>query len=224
MKIIDFARKGNLVRFYLGKDTDPDRKGDDWDTVPYGNAAKVEEKYICGIADIVFPFGTLVLEPSSGTIESQYSKNDLLSGRVPCIVVVPEHMVRTIDAGCFSEWCLRKNVLKFYFGDQLQPTKVGVPYAFTQIVPGANLVCADYAQSEKDTHAGMPNSPKRQAVPIWEKENLSLSEAAAYFGIGQNKLRDLSDSRNCNFVLFVGNKRLIKRKLFEKYLENEYSV
>ncbi len=29
-------------------------------------------------------------------------------------------------------------------------------------------------------------------IPIWEKGNLSLEEAAAYSGIGINKLRDLS--------------------------------
>ena len=31
-------------------------------------------------------------------------------------------------------------------------------------------------------------------VPIWEKSNLTLEEAAAYSGIGINKLRSLSDS------------------------------
>lgn len=48
-------------------------------------------------------------------------------------------------------------------------------------------------------------------VPIWEKSNLSLEEAAAYSGIGINKLRDLTNDQNCRFVLWVGNKRLIKR-------------
>ena len=28
-------------------------------------------------------------------------------------------------------------------------------------------------------------------VPIWEKSNLTLEEAAAYYGIGVNKLREL---------------------------------
>ena len=46
-------------------------------------------------------------------------------------------------------------------------------------------------------------------IPIWEKSNLSLEEAAAYSGIGINKLRDLTSDRNCRFVLWVGNKRLI---------------
>lgn len=57
-------------------------------------------------------------------------------------------------------------------------------------------------------------------VPIWEKSNLTLKEAAAYSGIGINKLRELSNERGCNFVLFVGSKRLIKRRLFDAYIES----
>lgn len=56
-------------------------------------------------------------------------------------------------------------------------------------------------------------------VPIWEKSNLSLEEAAAYSGIGVNKLRELTNEKNCRFVLWVGNKRLIKRRLFDQYIE-----
>ena len=63
-----------------------------------------------------------------------------------------------------------------------------------------------------------------RTVPIWEKANLSLEEAAAYYGIGINKLRSLTDTDDCPYVLWVGNKRLIKRKPFEKYLEGQYSV
>ena len=61
-------------------------------------------------------------------------------------------------------------------------------------------------------------------VPIWEKSNLSLEEAAAYSGIGINKLRELTNEKNCRFVLLVGNKRLIKRRLFDQYIEQEYSI
>ena len=61
-------------------------------------------------------------------------------------------------------------------------------------------------------------------VPIWEKANLTLEEAAAYSGIGINKLRDLSNDDNCKFVLWVGSKRLIKRKLFDQYIEQAYSI
>lgn len=65
---------------------------------------------------------------------------------------------------------------------------------------------------------------KRLQIPFWEKYNLTLDEASSYFGIGINKIRELTEMKDCKFVLFVGNKRLIKRKAFEKYLENAYSI
>lgn len=49
-------------------------------------------------------------------------------------------------------------------------------------------------------------------VPTWEKANLTLEEASAYFGIGVNKLRDLTNGEDCQEVLWCGSKRLIKRK------------
>ena len=64
----------------------------------------------------------------------------------------------------------------------------------------------------------------KYTVPLWEKANLSLEEAAAYSGIGINKLREISNDEKCKFVLWVGNKRLIKRKLFEQYMEQMYSI
>lgn len=64
----------------------------------------------------------------------------------------------------------------------------------------------------------------RKDVPIWEKSNLTLEEASAYSGIGINKLRKLSDERNCTFVLWNGSKRLIKRKKLDEYLSKSYSI
>lgn len=58
-----------------------------------------------------------------------------------------------------------------------------------------------------------------KSVPIWEKLNLTIEEAAAYSGIGVHKLREMMEEDGCDFVLNVGyRKRLIKRKKFEKYL------
>ena len=59
----------------------------------------------------------------------------------------------------------------------------------------------------------------KHEVPIWEKSNLTLEEAATYSGIGINKLREITNERGCNFVLFVGTKRLIKRRLLDAYIE-----
>lgn len=61
-------------------------------------------------------------------------------------------------------------------------------------------------------------------IPLWEKANLTLEEASAYSNIGVNKLREITNARDCNFVLWVGNKRLIKRKQFDTYLSNCYSI
>lgn len=61
-------------------------------------------------------------------------------------------------------------------------------------------------------------------VPIWEKSNLTLEEAAAYSGIGINKLRQITDDDDCEFVLWIGTKRLIKRRKFDEYIEKLYSI
>ena len=61
-------------------------------------------------------------------------------------------------------------------------------------------------------------------VPIWEKTNLTLEEAAAYSNIGINKLREISSGRDCRFVLWCGSKRLIKRKAFDEYISKTYSI
>ncbi len=61
-------------------------------------------------------------------------------------------------------------------------------------------------------------------TPVWEKSNLTLEEAADYSGIGINKLRTLSDREDCPFVLWVGNKRLLKRRILDEYLDDSYSI
>lgn len=61
-------------------------------------------------------------------------------------------------------------------------------------------------------------------VPVWEKTNLTLEEASAYSGIGVNKLREISNENNCQFVLWVGSKRLIKRRQLDRYLDQAFSI
>ena len=61
-------------------------------------------------------------------------------------------------------------------------------------------------------------------VPIWHKTNLTVEEAAAYCGVGSKKLREMSDSEYCPFVLWNGNKRLFKRKKLDEYLADMYSI
>lgn len=57
-------------------------------------------------------------------------------------------------------------------------------------------------------------------VPLWEKSNLTLKEAAEYTGIGINKLRDISNSDNCPFVLWVGGKLSITMNIYTDATDN----
>lgn len=57
-------------------------------------------------------------------------------------------------------------------------------------------------------------------IPIWAKYNLTIEEAARYFQIGENKLRRiLSENADSPFILTNGTRTLIKRRLFEDYID-----
>lgn len=64
----------------------------------------------------------------------------------------------------------------------------------------------------------------KETVPIKDKLNLTIEEAAAYSNIGINKLRSMADDPSCPFVLYIGKRRVIKRREFERYLEKAVEV
>lgn len=53
---------------------------------------------------------------------------------------------------------------------------------------------------------------------------LLLEEAAEYTGIGRDKLYEMTSLADCPFVLWVGNRRMIKRRIFDEYIEQMYSI
>lgn len=61
-------------------------------------------------------------------------------------------------------------------------------------------------------------------IPIWEKVMLTKQEAALYSHIGINKLEEMLKVPNCPFVLYVGKKKLIKRREFEEYLSEQIEI
>lgn len=60
--------------------------------------------------------------------------------------------------------------------------------------------------------------------PLWEKPYLTLEEAVAFFHIGIHRLRVLSNADDCDFVVWIGSKRLFKRKKFEKFVDSQFSL
>lgn len=61
-------------------------------------------------------------------------------------------------------------------------------------------------------------------IPLKDRPTLTVKEAAAYTGIGMNKIRDICSDENCQFVLWNGNRMMVKRKPFEDYLNRAYSI
>ena len=73
----------------------------------------------------------------------------------------------------------------------------------------------------KDDFTDVMNSTLEEfEIPVWEKYTLSIEEAAEYFRIGENKLRNIiNKDKFAEFILWNGNRAQIKRKLFEKHID-----
>ena len=61
-------------------------------------------------------------------------------------------------------------------------------------------------------------------LPIDRKMLLSIREAAEYSNIGINKIDEMLKQPNCPFVLYVGTKKLVKRKAFEEFIEGRVAI
>lgn len=126
MKIIDFRKNGNVVRFILGKDDLPDWYGDDWNDAPYEhNAGEVYEEYVSGYRDVAFPMNYAVLEPQDGAYgrNSTYCKDDMKDRKIPCVIAIP--IKKGDDAWnyeVYSEWAGAANAIRFYMGDPMAPS------------------------------------------------------------------------------------------------------
>lgn len=70
----------------------------------------------------------------------------------------------------------------------------------------------------------MKYEDKIALVPLWHRSTLTLEEATAYSGLGRNKLIELSDDPNCDFIIWTGRKRLFKRRKLDEFIDNAYSL
>ncbi len=65
---------------------------------------------------------------------------------------------------------------------------------------------------------------RKRNVPIWERSLLTILEASDYTGIGINKLRRIAANSQSNLVIYVGSKKMFKRKKLDEYLDRTASV
>lgn len=61
-------------------------------------------------------------------------------------------------------------------------------------------------------------------IPVYKKAVLSAQEASEYSNIGIHKIQELLRTPNCPFVLYVGTKKLVKRKLFEDFINKQLVI
>lgn len=67
-------------------------------------------------------------------------------------------------------------------------------------------------------------SENQSGMPIHLKLNLTIKEAAEYSNIGINKIEALLREPYCPFVLYVGVKKLVKRKEFEQFISDNLTI
>ncbi|MCI9334002.1 MAG: transposase [Lachnospiraceae bacterium] len=64
------------------------------------------------------------------------------------------------------------------------------------------------------------NKVQENTIPVWKRYILTITEAAEYYHIGENKLRMIADEHpEADFIIMNGNRILIKRQKFEEYLD-----
>lgn len=134
MKIIDFEKKGNIVRFYLGEDNLEKWWGDDWNDTPYEhNAGTVYDKFISAYIDIAFPFDWEIYEPGDDWNyrgNSPYCKEDFIKRQAPCIVAIPEDIGESMWNVQYSTHMAHPNCIKFYYGDKINVPEYNKLYVY----------------------------------------------------------------------------------------------
>lgn len=101
-------------------------------------------------------------------------------------------------------------------------------------IPFLNVPQAKFVKVEEHNHSLLSfgggcvtdssKRVRRPDIPVWEKSSLTIDEASVYAGIGRDKIREMTDRDDCPFVLWIGSKRLIRRKKFDDYLDKAFSI
>jgi excisionase family DNA binding protein len=61
----------------------------------------------------------------------------------------------------------------------------------------------------------------KNITPVWNRYILTIVEAAEYYHIGEKKLRRLVDEHpKADFIIMNGNRVLLKKKQFERFLDH----
>ena len=107
-------------------------------------------------------------------------------------------------------------------GRRKQPED-GSPQQIRNVPDVSREIREDMAAADRDMY---PDHEavfiKRKEGPIWEKYALTVAEASEYFHLGESKIREIiKRDRYAPFLVWNGKRVFIKRKMFEKYLDDQ---
>ena len=88
----------------------------------------------------------------------------------------------------------------------------------------AKLLELEHKKNRIEYYVGMLDSRKAEIIRLCFFKGMTIEEAAAYSNIGINKLDDIAKTPGCPFVLYIGNKKLVKRREFENYIEGNIEL
>ncbi len=114
----------------------------------------------------------------------------------------------------FADSCLMKAHFILKKGEKFIMIKQDTPY--TSKCKGDSTI--DYSEHE------LYYNKKEVKVPIHLKVTLTIKEAAEYSNIGINKIDTMLKQPNCPFVLYVGTRKLVKRREFEEFIRREIII
>mgnify|MGYP002510502814 CR=1 FL=1 len=81
---------------------------------------------------------------------------------------------------------------------------------------------AQMTDEQKNSH--ITTEREKASVPVSEKYMLTIKEAAEYFSIGTKKMRRLAEDNLGRFAVYSGNRYLIIRTKFEKFVEESSAI
>lgn len=116
-------------------------------------------------------------------------------------------------------WSERQPIRRRLWGIPVKALGVSPVERSSQPPPAAHLLLViDWKPRKREDHNMITEIQK---VPIHLKMTLTIKEAAEYSNIGINKIESLLRTPNCPFVLYVGTKKLLKRKEFEEFISKK---
>lgn len=78
--------------------------------------------------------------------------------------------------------------------------------------------------TDEQKYSHITTEREKASVLVSQKYMLTIKEAAEYFSIGTKKMRRLAEDNLGKFAVYSGNRYLIIRTKFEKFVEESSAI